>query len=315
MDAAFGKSRGWDMGLYLSIGTACALVNLLGLSREAAGHAIAIAAVEGLAPRQSRAGELSMWKGAATPNAVRNGAFAVLLAQEGMTGPDAPFEGQYGLFAQITGPFEVTLPFPDAGSPRMLATSHKYFPVDYNAQAAVWAALDLRAQVPFDEVESIRVVTYEHARNESAGTPNKWDPQTRETADHSTPFVMARTWKDGYFDVGQFEPDRLLDPGMRPFMQRIKVEADPSFPNWRETITFQAEVTSKGGRRYETRVLNPKGHPANPMLEGDLEAKFRRLASEVLDPKDAEALLGYLWRFDEAPSVEALFRLLGRSGH
>ena len=47
--------------------------------------------------RNTRAGELSLWKGAATAFAARNGVFAALLAGQGMTGPDRPFEGTHGL--------------------------------------------------------------------------------------------------------------------------------------------------------------------------------------------------------------------------
>src|SRR5207245_2527728 len=85
VDAVAGKSKGWDMGTVLAIGTACACANVLELTPEQTAHAISIATVEGPALRASRAGALSMWKGGATPNAVRNGAFATLLAAEGMT--------------------------------------------------------------------------------------------------------------------------------------------------------------------------------------------------------------------------------------
>ncbi|WP_423787492.1 MmgE/PrpD family protein, partial [Klebsiella pneumoniae] len=47
--------------------------------------------------RQTRAGEMSMWKGCAFANAARNGVFAALLAGEGLTGPAPIFEGEPGL--------------------------------------------------------------------------------------------------------------------------------------------------------------------------------------------------------------------------
>lgn len=312
IDAIWGKARGWDGGTFLAPAVACALSNLMTLTLDQAGHAISLATVESPALRQSRAGELTMWKGAATPNAARNGTFAVFMAAEGMTGPPAPFEGRHGLFEQITGPLEIALPSPKDDSPKMAATSLKYFPVDYNAQAAVWAARELRALVPFGEVEAITVTTYEHARNESAGGPERWDPRTKETADHSIPYVMACAWRDGTIGLAHFRPDCVLDPALRPFMARISVTTDPSFPNWRESIVMETDVRAKDGRQAHSRIQDPKGLPVNPMMETDIEAKFRTMAEGVLPTAEAEALLAWLWRFDDAASMRELFERLAQ---
>lgn len=311
IDATWGKARGWDGGTFLAPAVACALSNLMGLPPEQAGYAIALATVESPALRQSRAGELTMWKGAATPNAARNGTFAALMAAEGMTGPAAPFEGRNGLFEQVSGPLDLDLPSPREGSPKMAATSLKYFPVDYNAQAAVWVARELRERVPFDQVEAISIRTYEHARNESAGGPERWDPRTKETADHSIPYVMACAWRDGTIDLGHFRLDCVLDPALRPFMASIAVNADPSFPNWRESVVMEADVRAKDGSKYHARIQDPKGLPANPMTDDDIKAKFRAMSDGVLASAEAEAVLAWLWRFEKAPSTRELFEHLG----
>jgi len=101
------RERGWDQGFGISVGAAAGLASLLGLDREVAKHAIAITAVANMPMRATRAGQLSMWKGAATAYAVRNAVFGVQLAAAGMTGPEAPFVGRHGLFEQVSGPFEL----------------------------------------------------------------------------------------------------------------------------------------------------------------------------------------------------------------
>jgi len=45
-------------------------------------HALSLAVTPNLCTYQTRAGELSMWKGCAGPNGARNGVFAALLAAE-----------------------------------------------------------------------------------------------------------------------------------------------------------------------------------------------------------------------------------------
>jgi len=58
-----------------------ASAKLLGLDAVKMLHALSIYAVPHAAMRQTRVGELSMWKGAAAANSSRNAVFAALLAQ------------------------------------------------------------------------------------------------------------------------------------------------------------------------------------------------------------------------------------------
>src|SRR5690606_15954022 len=116
------------------------LANLMGLTREAAQHAIAITAVANMPMRATRAGQLSMWKGAATAYSVRNAVFGVQLAQAGMTGPEAPFSGRHGFTELISGPIELP-PFGRAPENFFIPRAKiKFWPVVYNMQALVWAA-------------------------------------------------------------------------------------------------------------------------------------------------------------------------------
>ncbi|MBI2366673.1 MAG: MmgE/PrpD family protein, partial [Deltaproteobacteria bacterium] len=133
-DATGLRYKGWDQGFAIGICTAAGIGHLLGLTPKQIGEAVAITAVANVPMRNTRAGELSLWKGAATSFATRNGVFAALLAGQGMTGPDRPFEGKHGLWDLITGPFEFE-PLPTAGGPyRSPDVQFKAWPVEYNAQ-------------------------------------------------------------------------------------------------------------------------------------------------------------------------------------
>src|SRR6266851_3081890 len=106
-DAASLRKHGWDHVTYGAISSAAAACKLLGLDAARTTHAIGMAGVANTALRQTRSGELSMWKGCASANAARNGVFAALLAAEGMTGPAPIFEGEVGFMKLLTGPFEL----------------------------------------------------------------------------------------------------------------------------------------------------------------------------------------------------------------
>ncbi|HEX3244187.1 MAG TPA: MmgE/PrpD family protein, partial [Chloroflexota bacterium] len=102
------RERGWDQSLYVVLGSAAAAGQLLGLPVDHLGEALAIAVTANVATRQTRAGELSMWKGLATPLAASSGVLATLMAAEGITGPTEAFEGHHGIWDQVTGPIQIS---------------------------------------------------------------------------------------------------------------------------------------------------------------------------------------------------------------
>ena len=88
------REKGWDQGLFIGPGSACAAGKVMGLPEAQLAHALSMTAVSQVPLGQTRVGELSMWKGCATAMAVRNGVFASLLARGGLEGPPEPFEGR-----------------------------------------------------------------------------------------------------------------------------------------------------------------------------------------------------------------------------
>src|SRR5262249_3179120 len=144
------------------ISTALAGGKMLGLDAEQLGHATSIAAIGNIATRQTRVGELSMWKGAATGAANRNGIFAALLASEGMTGPGEPFPGKDGIMDLITGRrFSLSLgPHHRPPQWQIELSNFKIFPSGYNTQGPGELMLRLRDQIPLDDVTAIDIETY-----------------------------------------------------------------------------------------------------------------------------------------------------------
>lgn len=304
------REKGWDQGLFIGLASACAAGKVLGLPEERLAHAISMTAVSQVPLGQTRVGELSMWKGCATAMAVRNGVFAALLAGGGMEGPPEPFEGRYGLFEQVTGP----LPLEDfrAGRNgvrfRIADTSIKYFPAQIHTQAAAAVSLELREAFPLDDLERIRIATYGVAVRNAAGEPGKWDPGSRETADHSLPYVVAVALTDGALTPASFDRERVGDPLLRPLMRKVEVVEDPeatrNYPGQQRT---RMEVALHGGRRLTRSAAWPRGHRCNPLSDRELEQKFLGLTAAALSPDRQASLLRQLWRFEEMDDLDALF--------
>lgn len=305
------REKGWDNGYGIGIGVAAALSNMLGLDAEATRHAIAITATGNVPMRASRAGMLSMWKGAATAYAVRNAVYATQLAAAGMTGPEAPFTGRHGLFDLITGPLELP-PFGKKSEDFFIPRAKiKFWPVVYNMQALVWASIELHKQVKAEDLAEIDVQTYWSAWHESGSEPAKWDPQTQETADHSLPYIMAWVLRHGVVDHNAFVPEAYLDPSIRPLMNIVKVRIDDDiekdFPN---TIRMRVNARDKAGKTYEVNITNPLGHEANPVSITELSEKFTRLCDPVLGEAQTAAALSHWQNIEKAKNLEESFDLV-----
>ncbi len=308
------REKGWDQGFAIGVGTAAAVGHLLGIPADRIAHAVAITAVANVPMRATRAGKLSHWKGAATAFACRNAVFATLLAAEGMTGPDKPFEGRHGLWEQITGSFELT-PFPTEGGGYVLPASKlKYWPVEGNTLTAVWAALELREKMKLDDIAAIDIDTYWSAWHETASEPEKWDPKNRETADHSMPYIFARTFVDGTITVNSFDPEPIADPVLRPLMQKIKVRNSAEVEAiYKATYPFtyflRATVTGQNGEQTVIEIKNPRGTTQNPMDDGEVAEKFRLLAEPALGVERA-AEAAQAWSRIDTNDLSVAFDLL-----
>jgi 2-methylcitrate dehydratase len=308
-DAQSLRTRGWDHVTYGVLSTALVAGKLLGLRADEMVHALGLAGVPNIALRQTRVGELSMWKGCAFANAARNGIFAAMLAQHGMTGPTPLFEGEKGFFQLVSGPFCL----PPLGKPfKILDTSIKFYPAEYHAQTAIQAALELCSQVPsVREVARIGVEACDACVDIIAAEPEKWRPTTRETADHSLPYCVAVTLVDGNVTLKSFTPERISSTEIYEIMQKITVSRNPELSaQYPEATPSEISIELKAGKVIQRKVTHARGHPKNPMTDAEVGAKFRALAAPILTEKRGNQILARLWRLEEISDIGSLLSLL-----
>jgi 2-methylcitrate dehydratase len=308
-DQVVAGDLGWDQGIFSVIGAACGAGKVMGLDRQAMSHAISLAIVPNLPLGVTRVGELSMWKGCAAASATRAGIFAAQLAQEGMTGPAEPFDGPRGLWDQAVGQ-DVGLEQLGGGREpfRITSTSFKFFPSQIHTQGPIGLALELHRRVPASDIATILLRTYRSAVRSAATDPQKWDPQTRETADHSIPFLVATAFQDGAVTPHSFTTERIRSPALRQLIAKMTIEEDTEFTQrFPEELNCRMEITSTSGQRFMAETAYPKGHQRNPLSDAELEAKFRHLAADLLAEPQCRAAMAQLWSLEEASNLRALF--------
>ena len=309
MIRATRQRPGWSQAVATGIATAAGLGSLLQLPPTVIAHALAITTAANVALGVTTTGEISEWKAGATAFAARNATFATLLAAEGVEGPARPFVGRNGFWELVTGSFTFKA-FGGRGEPFILDRVRlKYWPVQYETQAAVWVARELRKQMEVDRIQSIELGTYSFAARDNS--PEKWEPHTRETADHSLPFVFARALLDGGIGLESFSEEALSDPRLKPLLGKTSVrvddEIDAAHP---ATIQLNAVVTTTDGKQVELRSKDPRGHERNPMTDAEVSEKFRSLVAPLLGEIRAEQALAAWWGIADAGELGSLMELL-----
>ena len=300
------RNRGWDHVIYTVLGAAAAIAKMMDLDREKLANALSLALVPNMALEVSRRGQLTMWKGCAGGNACRNAVFAADLAAEGMTAPPHVFEGEQGIWNAV-GEFQWPPLAPRERSFRVADSQIKIYPCEYHGQSPIETVLGIRDQLDARDIESIVVRTYWFAWSEIGSEPEKWTPTTRETADHSIPFLVCAALLDGKVDPSTFTRARIQDPAIRALMQKVKVIHDKSLDAMQpQSNPCRIEIRLSNGQTVTGSVDHPKGHVKNPATDADIERKVAGLNNGLLSAGQMDTLIDLCWRLDELDDVRDL---------
>ncbi|MFQ5734545.1 MAG: MmgE/PrpD family protein [Planctomycetaceae bacterium] len=311
-DAAGIRARGWDHVTYGAFSTSAAAAKLLGLDAAGITQALNLAGTPNVALRQTRAGELSAWKGCAFANASRNGVFAALLAAEGLAGPAPIFEGEMGFFHQVSGEFSLEKLAGTNGDDDFMIkrTSIKYWPAEYHSQSAIHAALELREQIgEATQIQTVDIYSFDAAVDIIGKDPEKWRPKTRETADHSLPYCTAVALVDGDVTLESFSDDRLKDESLLDLVARTKIHRDAALTaRYPHGIPNRIVVTMTDGTQFTAENEFPRGHDQNPMTDAEVDDKFRRMAAGLLDDTTQSRVRDACWDLESLNDVGELLR-------
>jgi 2-methylcitrate dehydratase len=310
IDAFDVTTRGWDSPVFSLPAVALAAGKLMRLSPDKLAQAVSLALNDHIPMGQTRAQTLSDWKGLADAEAARNAVFAARLARAGITGPAPIFEGRKGFFQLISGPAEVDVgAFGGQGRPfRIHRCGMKTFPAVVYSQTAIVAAIEVAKEVgDLARIAAIEVATTRRGLQQAGSEPEKWAPDTKETADHSLPYLVARAMFDGDIENDSYAADRLRDPRILAFMRRITVKEDPAFakPNGNAPPT-RVTATLDGGRQVTRQVDDMPGFPGKPMTRAEVERKFRANVGKRWPAERTAEILQALWALDRTDDLRTL---------
>ena len=305
------RGRSWDQSTYGVIAASVVAAKLFGHTKEQMAHAISLAVSSHISLEQIRRGQISHWKGCALANASRNAVFCAMLAAKGMTGPEEAFEGKAGFLNSTGIRFEIRSFADSAESYRIMKARLKAFPSGYFSQSAIEAILNLRSQIPdLDDIKEIRLQTFPAGYEVMGSGEANWKPETRESADHSLPFVMAVALMEGKLEIRHYEQTYYKRSDVRALMQKIKVRiGEEPVAVWPEVPLNIVDVEMESGKVLSTKVAYHLGHFKRFMTDDEQERKFRPLAEPLLPKRQIDDLLACLRRLDEVERISELISL------
>ncbi len=313
-EAAFPgiRERGWHHATLTAFVSPIVASRMLGLSWEQCQHAIGISASRHATLGAVTAGKLTMMKNTVDPMATQSGVLAALLAERGYSGPEHVIDGKEGLVHCFGPEWKLEVLVDGLGeSWRIERCGMKAFPTEALTHAPISAVLDIvhEHDLTPEDVKRVHIRSLARAADILAD-PSKYDPRSKETADHSLPYVIAAALVDRQVTPAQFEPDKIMDERIRAQLEKVEVVADPEiekvFPKLQRV---RVTIETADGASHTKELDYPKGDPRNPLTDEEVEAKFDALATPVLSDAGRQQLKDTVWGLEQVGSISQLMEL------
>lgn len=286
-------------GAWNALGCAAIVARRLGLGADQTRHTLGIAEYSGPRSQMMRCiDQPTMIKDGSGWGAM-TGVSAALLARGGFTGAPA---------LTVESP-DVAAVWANLGTKWLITEQYfKPYPVCYWAQPAIAGALALRRShdLSLQAINRIQVFTFHEATRLACR-----HPRTTEEAQYSLPFSVAATLVHRELGLAQLSGAALRDPLLLRLSDRVELVDDPDL-----TRRFPAErlarvrIETSGGALVDSGDVRARWDgPALP-ADGELRAKFLRLAYDGGTGARATALCDMIWHSADLADAASLTALL-----
>ncbi len=301
-----GTMKDWNpdpCAFAATFGSAMGAGKILGLNKEQFSNAASMALVANINLGSRLTGEHSMYKEVYAGVSARQGIFAALMAHAGITGPTETIEGENGLNTMVDS-VEIE---PLGGKGVQFAVERailKPYPARDALQLPIKVALEVRKKVSPEKIKSIQVWTTRAPAAVAKNLSEVWAPKTKETADHSMPFVVAAALVDGEVNVDTYTRERFLDKDVLATIAKLKIEEDPEFTKQSpHKFNSRFKVETQDGNTFTIHRVMTLDEMREEWSDEAVEAKFRRNVRDLLAPDQIQASLDLMWNLEKVKDV------------
>jgi 2-methylcitrate dehydratase len=306
-------TQGLNHALQLAISAAAGSAKLLGLDAAHTADAIAASAVDNVSLAVVHAEPVSTWKGISPAITGMRAVYATMLANRGITGPRALFEGPNGLERLFGQPIDLHT------SDRSLTAVEQTYLKQYcsliHGQVIIDATLALRDEhgIVGADVQTVTLEVFQGAFDFAGGGVYgaKDHPWTKEQADYNVKYLTAVALLDGQVGPEQLETERVRRDDVQDLLARVDVKAAADLTeSYPERTSARVHVALRDGRTFDCERSDFEGSLTRPMSWDRVVEKFHWLAEPFADEALRAEIIEAVARLDAIPVVE-LAGLLG----
>lgn len=260
-----------------TLGACLAACRAMRLSVERTRVALGIAASSAAGLRENFG---TMTKSLHVGRAAQHGVDAARLASAGFTASDSILEAERGFFQAFGGGWDESLVRGRLGSPWYYlapGVSIKPHPGGSLTHPAMWQMLqlvrghDLRPE----QVEKITVGTSSHIPNALI----HHRPQDGLAGKFSMEYALATVLVRRRAGLPEYTDEAVRDPAVQEVIPRVELVVDPVAESaGYDRMLSRITVRLRAGHELFAEGDSGRGHPANPMTDAELAAKFEDCA-------------------------------------
>jgi 2-methylcitrate dehydratase PrpD len=291
------------------LGAAMAVGKILHLKEESLLRALGVAASMASGLRENFG---TMTKPLHAGRAAENGVTAALLAQAGHTAAANILEARRGFFNAMAGGFDESKIAGRLGRPYFMqdpGISIKPYPSGSLSHPAQDLILDL---IKKHDLQARDIAKVEVGTN--SNVPNALIypmPKTALEGKFSIPFCMAIAILERKAGIAQFVDKKVRERKAIELMKRVTLYVDDELEKLGyDQVRSKIRIELKNGKTIDGRADIARGHPQNPMSWAELTEKFHDCAALVLPREKADAVIQFISRLPEQPSLAPLLRVL-----
>lgn len=301
-----------------AFGAAAAAGRLLGLTASQLKDAFSLTLCQETCSGEIRNSPQSLIRAIRDGFSAKAGVLSALLAREGVTGFESPFEGASGLYAMYSGgQFDPRGLLHELGDRYEIDhISFKPWPSCRGGHAYVEATMHLLSahDIAADQVEAIRLFVGPQSISKVLCEPlaSKRRPRIAIDAKFSLPFVIASTVLYGAPRLDHFTPEALKNPATLAMAARIDYKEDAAI-EWKDPGAGHVQIRTRQGKILSHKVAHAIGHPSNPLGEAALVEKFLDCAAHAardLSEDKLKRAVDMIFNLEKEEDISRLARLL-----
>lgn len=303
------RNSGWFMtSIHGVFGAAAAAARILRLSAEATSHALGIA-LSHVGGTQQALVEKSLTKRLQAGFSARGGVASAILAEAGITGPQAAFEGPFG-FYKLYEPGSADKILDGLGRRyEIVNTTTKKYPSCTCNHTLIEGVLQTMRErnLRHADIDSVEVFISPFM-HQLVGAP--FDPRgnLQVLAQFSAQYSVACAILRGRLGIAEIQDEAVLAPGIAELASRVKVTVDES--NKEKFAPTEMTIHTKSHGAIHRRIEHVPGTPEFPMSQGEHEAKFSECTAQgraALSPEKRALLVERVRHIESVTDMATFF--------